>query len=139
MNYPHLVKSNTPHCQTCGTLESLMKQGVGSSGRIYYFCRACNTERCKKWRKKPGNMKKVMKNSQDYQKKNPLRLKSWQEVRHQKIEKRPCQVCGDKKVHAHHPEQDKPLLVTHLCPFHHKAVHLGKITCPPAFNFSQIK
>ncbi len=34
----------------------------------------------------------------------------------------PCEVCGDK-AHAHHPHYGAPLLVTWLCPPHHKAAH----------------
>jgi hypothetical protein len=34
----------------------------------------------------------------------------------------PCEVCG-AKAHAHHPHYDAPLLVTWLCPSHHKQAH----------------
>ena len=34
----------------------------------------------------------------------------------------PCEVCG-AKAHAHHPHYGAPLLVTWLCPPHHKAAH----------------
>lgn len=36
-----------------------------------------------------------------------------------KIKKGRCEVCGIKKVHAHHKDYDKPLDVIWLCPIHH--------------------
>lgn len=35
----------------------------------------------------------------------------------------PCEVCGDKKSHAHHDDYDKPIDVRWLCAAHHSARH----------------
>lgn len=35
----------------------------------------------------------------------------------------PCEVCGEPKAEAHHPDYDRPLLVMWLCRPHHKALH----------------
>jgi hypothetical protein len=43
-------------------------------------------------------------------------------VRDGKVARWPCEVCGDK-AHAHHPHYDAPLMVTWLCPIHHKQAH----------------
>ncbi len=136
MNFPKLVKANIPHCQRCGDTENLMRHGVGSSGRIYYFCNPCNTSRCRKWRNEGKNMEVVLGIAKRYADKNQERVKAWRKVRESEIPKRPCQVCGAEKVHAHHPEPKKPLLIVHLCPLHHRQVHAGKIPCPKAFDFS---
>lgn len=40
-----------------------------------------------------------------------------------KLEKWPCQVCGDPKSVGHHPDYDNPLGVVWLCQVHHKAAH----------------
>lgn len=37
--------------------------------------------------------------------------------------KKPCEVCGDSYVEAHHCDYDKPLEVMFLCPKHHQAWH----------------
>lgn len=34
-----------------------------------------------------------------------------------------CEVCGDKKTHAHHTDYDKPLEVRWLCLIHHSHEH----------------
>ena len=43
-------------------------------------------------------------------------------IRSGKVTPWPCEVCG-AKAHAHHPHYDAPLLVTWLCPAHHKQAH----------------
>ncbi len=37
------------------------------------------------------------------------------------IERQPCEVCGDPKTDAHHPEWKTPLFCQWLCRKHHKA------------------
>lgn len=37
----------------------------------------------------------------------------------------PCEVCGDPRSEAHHPDHSKPLEVRFLCKLHHKAIHRG--------------
>lgn len=43
-------------------------------------------------------------------------------VRDGRLTPEPCFICGDK-AQAHHPDYDRPLDVTWLCPEHHKAAH----------------
>jgi len=44
-------------------------------------------------------------------------------IRDGRLHKRPCSVCGDKKVNAHHDDYAKPLDVRWLCDNHHKLWH----------------
>lgn len=44
-------------------------------------------------------------------------------VRDGKLIKRPCAVCGDENVHAHHDDYAKPLDVRWLCVTHHREWH----------------
>lgn len=40
-----------------------------------------------------------------------------------KLVKLPCEVCGESKVEAHHPDYSRPLMVVWLCKQHHKEIH----------------
>lgn len=44
-------------------------------------------------------------------------------LRHGKITRYPCWVCGATKVEAHHPDYSRPLDVVWLCPTHHRETH----------------
>lgn len=42
------------------------------------------------------------------------------------VEKQPCEVCGDLRVHGHREDYEKPLDVIWLCPLHHAELHARK-------------
>lgn len=44
-------------------------------------------------------------------------------IRDGRLQKQPCFVCGSLNVHGHHASYDLPLVVTWLCPKHHKGAH----------------
>lgn len=44
-------------------------------------------------------------------------------LRDGKLNRKPCEVCGNVKSEAHHDDYSKPLLVVWLCDTHHKARH----------------
>ena len=44
-------------------------------------------------------------------------------IRDGRLEKYPCEICGDDKVHGHHDDYAKPLDVRWLCPTHHVEWH----------------
>lgn len=41
-----------------------------------------------------------------------------------KLERQPCEVCGEMKVHAHHEDYSKPLDIKWLCVKHHNERHI---------------
>lgn len=47
-------------------------------------------------------------------------------VRHGRLVRGPCEVCGEKKVDAHHDDYTKPLDVRWLCRKHHLELHRPK-------------
>ena len=49
------------------------------------------------------------------------------------VEKKSCEVCGDVKADAHHPDYDRPMLVRWLCRKHHKEEH-RRLKCQEARN-----
>lgn len=42
----------------------------------------------------------------------------------------PCEVCKGVDTHGHHSDYSKPLEVNWLCPKHHFAWHVGKLSLP---------
>ena len=50
-----------------------------------------------------------------------------------KLQKKPCEVCGDTETQAHHTDYSKPLDVQWLCWTHHMEAH-GKIACSEWHN-----
>lgn len=62
---------------------------------------------------------------------NPIKAKAWNAVsnaiRDKRLVRLPCQVCGDPKSQAHHPDYSKPLAVEWLCFKHHRQVAHGQI------------
>jgi hypothetical protein len=65
---------------------------------------------------------------------NPL--KSWAHsatrsaIRRGLIVPKPCEVCGDPKAEAHHPDYRRPLVVKWWCRRHHKQHHHGRLAEP---------
>jgi hypothetical protein len=52
-----------------------------------------------------------------------------------KLTRQPCEVCGAKRVHAHHDDYLKPLDVRWLCAAHHKEHHMKH---GPGMNASSV-
>ena len=111
------------HCQTCKTTKNLLVNRRSETS-TYYICRECNRVRSKKYRSTLGG-KKAIKNATDkYEQSNPERVQAWAVIARSRMKKQPCFVCGEKKVHAHHPDPSRVLEVIFLCPFHHKQEHM---------------
>lgn len=48
-------------------------------------------------------------------------------VRSGKVEKKPCEICGNAKSQGHHEDYRKPLCVRWLCFRHHREAHGQKV------------
>lgn len=44
-------------------------------------------------------------------------------LRRGKVRRGPCIFCGEPSTQAHHEDYSKPLEVTWVCDFHHRALH----------------
>lgn len=71
----------------------------------------------KKWRSKPGNIKKKY----IYEK---VRL----HIKAGKLKRLPCVICGDLKSRGHHEDYNKPLELIWLCATHHAHRHNGLLS-----------
>lgn len=62
-----------------------------------------------------------------YRRKYPERYHAHQAVNHAikngSLKRKPCQVCGKRKVHGHHEDYKQPLKVEWLCHQHHMDRH----------------
>ena len=108
-----------------GTAES---QGAGSSSgplagtEVAVYCSACQ------FRYKHGQVRSCPQcGSAKWDLLRHEQMRAHQEVqkaiKHGRLERQPCRVCGNTKVQAHHADYSKPLDVEWLCSKHHRAVH----------------
>ena len=63
----------------------------------------------------------------EYRKKYPQKIEAQQKLNYaiQKgvIKRSKCKDCNSLRVHGHHPDYSKPLVVIWLCSIHHKNYH----------------
>lgn len=99
-------------CRKCGEMKpegEFYKSYFGKDGHGY-ACKECHKAAVKRWRQE-----------------NPAAYRAHSAVsnavRDGRIEKKPCEICGSEKVHAHHHDYARPLDVQWLCALHHHRLH----------------
>jgi hypothetical protein len=80
------------------------------------YCLSCHANYMKNWR-----LRNPL--TEDQKKKATSRSILNVNVKRKKINKMPCEVCGEINVEAHHDDYDKPLQVRWLCRPHHLEHH----------------
>jgi hypothetical protein len=138
----HCKKCNTdkPESEFYSSNKTRCKECIKASVNKH---RAENLERVREYDRMRGSMPHRVAARKDYQKtpafaesheaaakrwaaKYPERRKASHDVgnaiRHGKLKKQPCWVCGEK-AEAHHPDYSRPLDVVWLCNPHHREVH----------------
>ena len=84
------------------------------------------TEYMKQWRIQ--HIDSVRESRRKWNEKNKDKIFAQRMVEHRVesgiIKRLPCEVCGDEKSQAHHPDYSKPLDVIWLCQTHHKQLHI---------------
>ena len=123
-------------CKFVGDIQFFFKNNSKKTGHDNY-CKKCRIiiNKCdhktylsviRDWQKK--NKEKVYASSKKWAENNKEKLSAHKAVsvaiRSGKLTKKDCEVCGSKKVDAHHDDYTKKLDVRWLCRFHHKQLHL---------------
>ncbi len=88
-----------------------------------------NLDKCKEWCKRyklsENGIIAARKGREKYFEKHPER-RNLHKIVARKLKKEPFQVCGEKRVHAHHEDHSKPLDVMWFCIKHHCQLHASE-------------
>lgn len=134
----------TKTCRTCKGEKPLSDYYVHpqmADGHLN-VCKACVKERVRLHRRNNDSVReydswryqtqssrkeKTSKVAKEWRLKYPEKYKAHYAVsnaiRDKRMERKPCEVCGDLKSHAHHDDYAKPLDVVWLCAKHHQRLH----------------
>ena len=83
------------------------------------------TEYYRQYRRTESGKEATIRAIQNYEKKNPERRRIWTLAKNIPFSR--CIVCGESRVHRHHPDLNSPMDVIFLCPLHHKQVETGSL------------
>ncbi len=132
-------------CFKCGLLKDLhdfYKHKMMADGHLNK-CKDCAKKDVRKHRmendsvreydrnrsKYPHRAKHLRENAKKWREQNPEGNKAHNAVnnavRDGRLIKGACEVCGEKRTHAHHDDYSKPLSVKWLCAMHHHRIHAG--------------
>lgn len=90
--------------------------------RLYGLIRA-NPEGLSTLRRQTRDAQAIYRAKWEHQVKLRARWAVWRAIRSGKLKRRPCEVCGVLRAHAHHDDYLKPLKVRWLCRQHHEDAH----------------
>ena len=98
-----------PLCSWCNAeIENFKKKN---------YCKPCAAKYNREWRKKnPSTGEQKLRDT--------VRVKTHYEIRMGRLVRKPCEVCGELKVEAHHDDYHKPFEVRWLCGKHHREHHM---------------
>lgn len=81
------------------------------------YCRKCKALYMRRWRKLNPLTK-------EQRFKNTVRSKTRMRIKRGLLIEFPCEICGEKRVEAHHDDYNKPYCVRWLCLAHHREHHI---------------
>ena len=131
-------------CKTCGSVKPLSEFYAHDRMADGYlsFCKECVKARVKKHRRDHDSVREYdrarYQNDPTRKRRTAERAKKWNEkhpdrykahyavsnaIRDKRMQRMPCEVCGNPKSHAHHEDYSKPLDVKWLCAVHHQRHH----------------
>jgi ribosomal protein S27AE len=80
------------------------------------FCKPCAAKYNREWRKKnPSTGEQKLRDN--------VRFKTYYAIKSGKLIRKPCEICGELKVQAHHDDYSKTYDVRWLCWKHHREFH----------------
>lgn len=85
------------------------------------MCLSCEREKTRKYYK--ANKSKFAVRDSKLTEKRKARNKIKNAIARGLVERKPCEVCGEKDTHAHHDDYSKPMEVRFLCRKHHAEHH----------------
>ena len=116
--HPNMVDGYLNKCKRCAKLDT---SSYYKNNRKHY------AKYEQKRFKNPNRKTKIKKYQQDRRKNNPEKYKcgylTSNAIRDKRIFKKPCQVCGNINVEAHHKDYAKPFDIEWLCRKHHLQKH----------------
>jgi hypothetical protein len=96
--------------------------------RLQQNCKACAVAAMRDWQRR--NAEKCRASARKFRQQNPEKVRAHDQVAKAiesgQIVRKPCEMCGALKTHAHHDDYTKPMEVRWLCPKHHRFVHVVK-------------
>lgn len=123
------------HCilTKCRSTENLQKNFFNKkTGKQYYMCRKCQTERARKYRATPKGLSAVTRANIKSEKNHPGSRQAWGKLAYalkKGLIKRPekCEIadCEGVRLDAHHFSYRNALFVRFFCRPHHKSFHLA--------------
>lgn len=147
-------------CTKCGESKPVLAFALRSDGKLNLRCKECVNAYCRehraanreayseraraRWRDRPDIRERYRQFSKSpkgvaakrrWAERHPLKqyahMKIADALKHGRMERNPCEVCGAWSAQAHHDDYTKPLDVRWLCPAHHAEWHRhNKPICP---------
>ena len=111
-------------------LESDCKECRKQKNRSYYYASLEQRHRYEKIRgTRPDRRAQLLEKTKrqrsrvDYKHKVQARSATQAAIKRGELVRKPCEICGDPLVEAHHRDYSKPLNVQWLCLIHHREAH----------------
>jgi hypothetical protein len=126
--HPQMADGHLGKCKTCARADAVENR---TKNLNYYAAYEHSLGRILRRRKRvQGYTRAASKDGSAtrWRQQNPRKAAAHNAINHAigrgAIERQPCEVCGNPKTHAHHPDYSKPLDVMWLCARHHADRHI---------------
>lgn len=129
--HSQMLDGHLNKCKACSRLDAV----INRNKKIEYYrefdrARAMTPKRIKlrnNYKKSEAGKRVISRLSREWRLRNPEKysahIKVGNAIRCGLLLKKPCDICGEVRSHAHHEDYQKPLAVRWLCSAHHRAEH----------------